>query len=749
MTSLASNWMSPKAHHQAMLDWCHHRGQQWIYIAKLLLAMTMAYWCSMFLELPSTRSAALTVLIVMQPTAGHVFAKSAARILGTILGLTATLTLVGLFHQQPVMFMLGTALWGGLCIFGAIRYRDLRAYVCLLSGYTVGMIGVPGAIDPSVLTPMAIGRMLAVIMGIVCGGLVSALVFPGTTVPAFKSMLANRFHQLCGHASGILRGNITPQEHEKARCQFAAQAVSIDALRKAASTENPEISSHRTRLLELNRHFMRLGTRLDALTRYYMALDENDPLDQHLKGAMQEMMQPLLQQLDELTEHQLSSKVMSSHLKSQELTSFATRMAIRENRKRLQENPWVQTLPEEVQDRLQERFDTLAELLFRFTDQMRLYCEQYASLTNEHLQQEIDEVAEFTTAVNPIHAITCGLRSAAVILIIALAWIESGWSGGTMMIQNGIIAAVLTATASNPHKMAVSLAIGAALGFTIGFVISMMVLPHVDGFPLMMASIFPIFIIGGFMTLIPRWAGIGLGAMINFCFVASPTNPATFLPEQFANNAIAGLLGMSSAAALLALMFPPSGRWLSNILIRDLRRLVASAVTAPLDQLEPRIDSQCRDLLNQTYNYTQGQVQVQRKLLDWHASVQAVCHALIELRQLLNYLDLFSPEEKNSHWRWQINMLGPSLIRLYLRPSRRHYDRAMNTTIKAIRETRPLLEPEETQFEESPKRQALSYLHFIYAALTDEDGPFRPYMAHIADKDPENENTSALEMSGS
>ena len=43
---------------------------------KLLLAMWLAYTVAMLLQMPHTRSAALTVVIVMQPQTGQVLTKS-------------------------------------------------------------------------------------------------------------------------------------------------------------------------------------------------------------------------------------------------------------------------------------------------------------------------------------------------------------------------------------------------------------------------------------------------------------------------------------------------------------------------------------------------------------------------------------------------------------------------------------------------------------------------------------------------
>ncbi|MFU1923561.1 FUSC family protein, partial [Klebsiella pneumoniae] len=88
----------------------------------------LTLWLAMRLELPQPSTATITVFIVMQPQSGQVFAKSFYRILGTLVGLSVMVTLIALFAQERVLFLLSSAIWIGLCTAGAARYRDFRSY---------------------------------------------------------------------------------------------------------------------------------------------------------------------------------------------------------------------------------------------------------------------------------------------------------------------------------------------------------------------------------------------------------------------------------------------------------------------------------------------------------------------------------------------------------------------------------------------------------------------------------------------
>ncbi|KFZ38164.1 hypothetical protein HR45_06585 [Shewanella mangrovi] len=736
MSTFSESYLSAQPHKQAIKAWLATQGASWIYVAKVVLAITISYWLAMFLQLPSTRSAALTALIVMQPQTGQVLTKSVARIIGTIFGLAVSLILVALFHQHPVMFVLGTVVWCMFCIAGAVRYRDMRSYAFLLAGYTVGMIGIPAAMDPHIAVSVSIGRALSVILGILCGGIITALVVPNTTEAAYKSLLAQRLSNFCQHSLDLFRHSTTAQAYQVARLKFASQAVMTESVRQAACIEDPHMHAMRNQLIRLTHTFMALGTRLHALSRVFFSLPAKPEHYRLVSQALEKINLPLVELLDELVADSMSSARAARYLRRMDIICMSAKLSIREQRTQLVEHAEYQALAAAEQQQLFEFYETSVELLFRFTDRLSIYLAEYAALTDNDNVDLRDVAApkwSWQSSVNSLHAISCGVRAGIVIFIAYGMWYLSGWQSGTMFFQTAIIGLMLSATSPAPHKMMVGLAQGAGLGYVIGFVITFLLLPKVDGFPLMMACVSPIFIIGTWLTLNPKYAGVGMGAMINFCFVASPANPADFTPEPFVNMALSGFMGMAIAAVILSLLFPPSGRWLSRALIHDLRMLVPLASHDKLRDLSAKVDSRCRDLLHQTYGFTMGQSAVQGHLLEWYTSVSSVSHALIELRQLLAHLDTVAPHPDAAERRWRKSLLTlkKALEQLYLTPDARRYLHALNIAEHVIQMTRRQLEPESALFEESPKRQMMSYLHFIHAALVDRLGPFNAYNSEL------------------
>src|SRR5713101_5100748 len=120
----------------------------WIFAAKTTASGLLALLVAFAFNLDQPKWALLTVFIVAQPQSGLVLAKSFYRIIGTVVGAAGALLLVSLFAQERVLFLGTLAIWIGLCTFASKRARNFAAYGFVLSGYTVAIVGIPGALDP-------------------------------------------------------------------------------------------------------------------------------------------------------------------------------------------------------------------------------------------------------------------------------------------------------------------------------------------------------------------------------------------------------------------------------------------------------------------------------------------------------------------------------------------------------------------------------------------------------------------------
>src|SRR6516225_12133211 len=147
--------------------------------ASALIALLVAFT----FNLDQPQWALLTVFIVSQPQSGLVLAKSFYRIIGTVIGAAVALLLVALFAQERVLFLGALALWIGFCTFGSQHARNFAAYSFVLSGYTVAIVGIPGALDAGNAFYIATGRVTEISLGIIVAATVNHIILPSSLGP--------------------------------------------------------------------------------------------------------------------------------------------------------------------------------------------------------------------------------------------------------------------------------------------------------------------------------------------------------------------------------------------------------------------------------------------------------------------------------------------------------------------------------------------------------------------------------------
>lgn len=708
------------AFRRALGDWAVSEGMTWVFVFKALLTAFVALWLAYRLELPQPSTVLATVFIVMQRQSGEVLAKSFYRIIGTLLGLVVMVTLIALFNQERVLFLLCLAIWVGLCTAGAARYRDFRGYACVLAGYTAVMIGLPATFDPDGAFMQALWRVLEITVGILCTGLVMGLILPQTSGATLRATLATRFRDFAGFACAGLAGELEPQRMEQLSARFAAQAVALENLRNASAFEDPNIRLRSGRLARLNNEFMVLSTRFHAL--YQLLQRRQGEAGGHVLEALQPCLAQIGAELAPLAERLYSEGDATSLAQRLQISQQALMQRIRDGRQQL-----VERQADEA--RLTD-FNTAAELLFRFANDLHGYAQTQASLADQHHARESWK-GSFTPRANGLAAAVAGIRCALLILALSAFWLASSWpSGSTFVLTAGLVSA-LSSTSANPARLSRQLLVGATGSAVAGFVLQFWVFPWLDGFALLYASLVPVIAFGAFLLARPQTLGYGVGLLIWFCMLALPANQTHYLPYHFFNEYLAILASMGLVVVSM-LILPPDRPWLWRRLEQDLRMRVVFAVSGKLKGLVDGFESGTHDLLNQAYGLAARRPDVQRQLLRWMFAVLEIGHAVIELRQEQAALPDEPCYAEDTPWQLGVRALGRALVRLFIQPDEANRQRALAAVEQAIQAVRNTPELRPPQFDSSPLRRVLSYLHFIRSSLLDPHSPLAEGSASLA-----------------
>jgi uncharacterized membrane protein YccC len=699
----------------AVVDWARTDGLTWVYVLKALIAAFLALGIAMRLDLPQPRTAMTTVFIVMQPQSGAVLAKSFYRIGGTLVGLIATLLLIAVFAPQRELFLGALALWTGICTAGAARNRNFRSYGFLLAGYTAALIGIPAAQHPDGAFLSALTRAAEVTLGVLCAGVISALVFPRHASLQMRTTVRARFSAFVEYVAAALSGGVERAQIERTNARFLAEIVGFEAMRSVAVFEGHETRARAGRLARLNSEFMTASTRFHALhqlmnrLRSAGATEAVDALEPYFKELA-----PLLHTPGEPV---LSAADAAGSARKLEAFKAALPRRVREARAQLAERADFPLLD----------FDTASELLYRFVDDMHAYTLTYASLATSSHERE-RSVERYEPKTNAVLTFVAGVRGAIVMALLSVFWVASAWPNGDMLVLNAAAVCALASSSPRPTRMAFQMAAGTVLATLVGFLVQFGVYPYIDGFPLLCAALTPALALGIWLTTRPRLVGYGAGYCIFFCVLAGPDNVVRYDPAGFANTAIALLLSMMASAIAFAVLLPPSTPWLRGHLLADLRRQVVLACRAPLSAVRGRFESRSRDLAFQAHALLEHEPDAQRDALAWLVAVLEVGQAVIDLRRELATLPGDARYAATMPWRRAIAHSGQALIALFARPADARLDAALAANFDAIAATQQALATFAPPREDRHRLQrVLSYLHFVRTALIDPQSPLARY----------------------
>ena len=113
-----------------------------------------------------------------------------------------------------------------------------------MSGYTVAIVGIPGALDAGNAFYIATGRVTEVCLGIIAAATVNRIVLPSLLGPQLWQAVAGARETLADYAIALFR----PGDSAPLRAKLLGQAIAIENLRASAIFEDREIRDRSDRL---------------------------------------------------------------------------------------------------------------------------------------------------------------------------------------------------------------------------------------------------------------------------------------------------------------------------------------------------------------------------------------------------------------------------------------------------------------------------------------------------------------------
>ncbi|KEZ66617.1 fusaric acid resistance protein, partial [Pseudomonas syringae pv. syringae FF5] len=152
--------------------------RDWFYGVRTFGASMLALYIALLMEMPRPYWAMATVYIVSSPFVGPTSSKALYRAAGTLAGAAASVVLVPMFVQTPLLLAIVVGLWTGTLLFLSLHLRTANSYALMLAGYTMPLISLPVVDNPQAVFDIAVSRTEEIFLGIICAAVVGAMFWP-------------------------------------------------------------------------------------------------------------------------------------------------------------------------------------------------------------------------------------------------------------------------------------------------------------------------------------------------------------------------------------------------------------------------------------------------------------------------------------------------------------------------------------------------------------------------------------------
>ncbi|GFE61811.1 FUSC family protein [Geobacter sp. AOG2] len=490
--------------------------------------------------------AAMTALIVIQPTRGLLLEKSFFRLVGTAMGSIAGMMMLHA-ASSPAMLTILLALWLAGCVGAGNLLYGLRSYGALIAGCTGAVIAMAGHNSPPHLHDLVFGRIACIVIGIV----VSTTVTLFFTHRRGKRELLDRLTKVAGAdlewVALVLRGD-RKEDLVSLRQDIFVEIAAIEGDMDAAWAGSLDLRKRKRRIRNL------IVSLLSLLEAGKLAGDYL-----HLQGVGRAPWRETLARLLDDAARQLEQRE-SARQATAGLEAFTAGAAAH--------------LP------------LLAEAMGELADALHLVIDEWDTTAHG---PERPATNQYIRNRDWQEAGRSALRAACAIGAVGLLWLTAGWEEGPLMLMAASIMVSIFSTHEHPVAKLTHVFAGASVGVAAALLCRLVILPGASD-PLLQGVVTIPVMMAGIMALSHRRTAQGaMDAMLFFLFIMQPGLPEVPPPGAFAAGAFAALGGIGVAILSFRFLFPidPSRR-LRSLLLAIVSDLIVMAATDSLRTVENR-----------------------------------------------------------------------------------------------------------------------------------------------------------------
>jgi uncharacterized membrane protein YccC len=524
-----------------------------VFSLKTFAAAILALVIALEMDLPRPYWAMATVYVISHPLAGATSSKAFYRLLGTVIGASATVAILPNLVDTPELLCLVIALWVGACLYLSLLDSTPRSYVFLLAGYTVAFVGFPEVSEPGGIFDTAVARVEEIGLGIICASLVSTIVLPQSVAHAVAARVDNWLSDVRRLSQSVLAGHGTERASRDQRLRLAADAVEIDTLSNHLAYDRSVDFNTARGLRALHLHMLMLLPLLASIGDRIAALGGR--LLPGLSGLLDDIAN---WSAIEGHGHQLADRL---------------RVAIATLQPKLDAGAsWDQIMIASLLIRLRELVDLLQ-------DCQTLRRTIAADDDPSHVELAFRPEAGAARVRHRDHgvALWSGMGAAIAILVCCGFWIETGWPDGSTAPMMAAAACCLFASQDDPAPAISGFAWWSIVSMPVVAVYLFAVLPRVSNIEMLIVVLAPSFLAFGVLLARPATASAGLALAIFTATLLALQSTYSADFAAFANTGVSLVIGIATAAVMTRLTRSVGAEWSARRLIRTNWVTLASA----------------------------------------------------------------------------------------------------------------------------------------------------------------------------
>ncbi|WP_246753082.1 FUSC family protein [Sinorhizobium sp. BG8] len=497
------------------------------------LASCAALVIAWLMELEHPQWAAMTVFAAAQPSRNMLVEKSFFRAAGTVIGSVIGVLLILASGSHQLLLVAGLAAWIGICAFLGNVLRGFLSYGTILAGYTAAMVALLETAHPGHIFALGADRALTVLTGVLVG-LIVGLLFTPKEAP---DELAGRVRQLSARLLRAMADRVDGHstEGEDWHNSTLSEIAVIDEL----------LDPHGAGSLRSRRSARTLRAVLAAHVSALL----------WMKGRAQPKRDPAL------------GRVLARAADAHEGAAS----------------------PAEIAVALEEAAALAADrtTLHAVIERMRTALLERASVVDRHSQPADESELGKLRLLHPvilhqdwIGARQAAIRATAILLLIGVVWILTGWSSGAYVMLGTSVMISLFSTFENPAQIMRQIFQAQLCGAIAALACRWLVWPHATSEFQLVLMIMPFVLTSIIPLSLQRPIVGGTDYVLILLLLSQPAFPLTGSFGQSFATATAVVLAPMIALISFRLIFPTDAHRRLNTLIammvHDLERMAAA-----------------------------------------------------------------------------------------------------------------------------------------------------------------------------